>query len=66
MAKFKAGDIVKLKSGGTNMTVERVEQQKSSAFKNATPTGVILVTCTWFEENKLKKHTFTEGQLEAV
>jgi uncharacterized protein YodC (DUF2158 family) len=38
MAELKTGDVVKLKSGGTKMTVTRLEEEGH-------------VKCNWFEHN---------------
>jgi uncharacterized protein YodC (DUF2158 family) len=38
---FKPGDIVRLKSGGPVMTVERVEDEGA---------GKIFVYCVWFDD----------------
>ena len=39
MSEFKAGDVVQLKSGGPNMTVERINDDRS-------------LWCVWFEGGK--------------
>lgn len=48
-AKFKVGDVVQLKSGGTRMTIEEVDDDQ--------------VACTWFERKKLERATFIAGAL---
>lgn len=49
--KFKVGDIVKLKSGGPDMTVEAVDRN----FNNE-ETGSF--TCQWFAGRKLDEGSF--------
>jgi uncharacterized protein YodC (DUF2158 family) len=46
---FKPGDLVKLKSGGPVMTVERVEDEGG---------GRMFVFCTWFDQKnvRMKEH----------
>ena len=46
----KAGDTVRLKSGGPTMTVTRVENEEAY--------------CVWFEGNKNHDHTFPMLSLE--
>ncbi len=49
---LKIGDVVALKSGGPDMTVENVDEQGN-------------VTCTWFDKDgNRKKETFKEEMLE--
>lgn len=50
--KFIVGDIVKLKSGGPEMTVQR---ERDSYY-----------TCQWFAGKKLESGVFPEGSLEKV
>ena len=49
---FEPGDIVKLNSGGPDMTVDRPE------------TGVVW--CQWFSARKLEKGAFKPESLERV
>jgi uncharacterized protein YodC (DUF2158 family) len=48
MNAFKAGDVVCLKSGGPDMTVERVEATA----------GDVSVICVWFVEQSLYRASF--------
>lgn len=49
---FKIGDVVNLKSGGPEMTVENIDNQGN-------------VTCTWFDRNMERKtETFKSDMLE--
>jgi uncharacterized protein YodC (DUF2158 family) len=49
---LKIGDVVALKSGGPDMTVENIDEQGN-------------VTCTWFEKDgNLKTWTFKEEMLD--
>ena len=55
--KFKPGDIVKLKSGGPDMTIQE-EQQISSGGK----TGKYW--CQWFAGKKLERGNFPADSIE--
>jgi uncharacterized protein YodC (DUF2158 family) len=48
---FKVGDVARLKSGGPNMTVNRL----------TAPSGV---SCVWFEGTKKEASTFNQSALE--
>ena len=48
--QFKAGELVRLKSGGPNMSVEQVGEQ--------------AVRCAWFVDDKLQRETFAPEALE--
>ena len=52
---FKAGDVVELKSGGPDMTVEKVGTH---------PTGGPRVWVTWFDGNKKCSDTFAPAALK--
>lgn len=47
---FQTGDIVVLKSGGPEMTVDFIVDTD--------------VTCNWFSDNKLHNETFNEASLK--
>jgi len=49
---FKAGNIVRLKSGGPKMTVDKVNNSK--------------ISCVWFKEEHLKTAIFRKDTLELV
>ena len=51
---FKAGDTVRLKSGGPLMTVELVHDNYGSP----------QVSCTWFEKTKLERGGFVPDALK--
>jgi uncharacterized protein YodC (DUF2158 family) len=53
--QFKAGDVVKLKSGGPDMTITRVESEGGSR---------VFVYCTWFTGNKNEKGHFPPEALK--
>ena len=54
-AQLKKGDVVKLKSGGPEMTVLQVSQKQDS----------VKVLCQWFDDNQqLQKNEFDEEILE--
>ena len=52
---FKAGDVVTLKSGGPNMTVQNADED---------PIGRLCVTCVWFDGKAMKQHDFSPDALE--
>ena len=54
--KFKPGDIVRLKSGGPDITVEYNDEVENRR----------IVGCQWFLENKLQEGFFNEASLELV
>lgn len=56
-AAFTVGDIVQLKSGGPEMTVDNVH-----TFSNDAP----RYTCKWFAGKKVQSERFDEGALKAV
>ena len=47
--EFRVGDVVQLRSGGTRMTIEHINDDQ--------------VACTWFEGKKLDRATFVAGVL---
>lgn len=53
---FDIGDIVRLKSGGPDMTVAEVGEIE----------GRPTVWCTWFEKDKQDQSTFHPGTLERI
>lgn len=54
-ADLAVGDIVRLKSGGPDMTVRDVPDH-----------GEIYYDCQWFAGKKLESGRFPEGSLEKV
>lgn len=58
MAKFKAGDLVELKSGGPVMTIEKVNTSFSS--------DEVSYACSWFAGAKDNKKVFAEPALKAA
>jgi len=54
--KFKVGDIVRIKSGGPDMTVH-------SEHENSM-TGTITYKCQWFAGKKLESGVFPPESLE--
>lgn len=64
MAKFGKGDLVRLKSGGPNMTVDRY-QGEESGYSRLTLSGRKNIVwwayrCVWFDGGTLKSHEFEE------
>ncbi|KUM15227.1 YodC family protein [Pasteurella multocida] len=57
--QFHIGDIVKLKSGGPDMTIEKVLRSISEEFLG-------FYECQWFAGKKLEKGRFPEESLESV
>ena len=58
--KFKTGDVVRLKSGGPNMTVADYDEY-------GYPTSEWKYLCRWFDEkHKHAELTFREEELELV
>jgi len=57
--RFKPGDVVRLKSGGPNMTIV-----KFGSFSMGTKEGYL---CKWFgAKNVLTDEVFSDAELEAV
>ena len=52
--EFKVGDVVRLKSGGPNLTIKKV----------GTAAGKPTVWCVWFEDAKMLEGQFAPGTLE--
>jgi uncharacterized protein YodC (DUF2158 family) len=48
--EFKQGDVVRLKSGSPDMTVEQIDAQGN-------------VSCIWFQGSVVKKQSFAAGLL---
>ncbi|MEJ7680588.1 MAG: DUF2158 domain-containing protein [Segetibacter sp.] len=65
--KFKIGQVVKLKSGGINMTVEKLIY----GTDNNNPYSLVDIftgdiRCSYFEEGKLKTYDFPQDMLQLV
>ncbi len=56
MNAFKAGDVVCLRSGGPDMTVESTE----------TTAADVSVTCVWFMDKSLYRASFPVSALSAA
>lgn len=59
MDDIKPGDVVKLKSGGPEMTVTGEKDQFGFQDKNA-------INCQWFADDKLKSAWFQKACLAHV
>ena len=57
--KFKAGDLVRLKSGGPVMTIEKVNFDYYKAWEGT-------YNCSWFAGAKDNHRSFAEEALEAA
>lgn len=57
--KYKIGDIVKLKSGGPEMTVRKVDSNMGGEFLGS-------YRCQWFAGKKLDAGVFPEESLVEV
>ena len=64
--KFNQGDIVKLKSGGPDMTVKSVEKSSSEFTIDAPREFNGYYNCQWFAGKKLETGRFPEESLESV
>ena len=56
---FKAGDVVKLKSGGPKMTIKKICSMPSSNEDDG-------ADCCWFDNNEVKDGKFPLITLEKV
>lgn len=54
---FKVGDVVRLKAGGTSMTISKI-------FKSAE--GREMVQCTWFDKPRGHRAAFVIDSLEGA
>lgn len=59
--KFKVGDVVRLKSGGPEMTIEEIDYTIPSKGSGSTFTGYVY--CKWFIGNELKNGRFHQDSL---
>ncbi|MBJ9681534.1 MULTISPECIES: YodC family protein [Burkholderia] len=53
--KFKVGDIVQLKSGGPEMTVQVLPSETTTSYR-----------CQWFAGKKLESGVFPGDSIQAV
>ena len=68
---YKIGDIVQLKSGGPQMTIQRIIGADNSNFLIKTADELLKtqgfidgdVVCQWFNGNSLEKGTFKADSL---
>ncbi len=71
--KFNIGDIVQLKSGGPQMTVQRIIGSDSNFMIKAADEFLKTqgfaegdVVCQWFNDNKLESGTFKQDSLKTT
>lgn len=69
--KFKTGDVVKLKSGGPDMTVSGYLKpvDYAAAIYRTEPKDLgegVIVQCTWFDGKKSMSHRYHEDLLDLV
>ena len=64
MSKYKVGDVVKLNSGGPNVTVHAVGPKSSNDGFVWLKEGEVQVQ--WFDEKQMKDAIFTENELHPV
>ena len=57
--KFKAGDLVQLKSGSPVMTVEEADRDYTGQWKGT-------YSCSWFAGAKNNHRSFTEASLKVA
>lgn len=63
--KFKAGEVVRLKSGGPKMTIAWLEfHHNMSSNQYDIFTGEVL--CEWFDDKELKQSKFQQNSLEKI
>lgn len=59
--KFKVGNVVRLRSGGPDMTVTYAGPVD---FKHSVRND--LVSCQWFDKTKLESSRFQDAELDLV
>lgn len=62
--KYKTGDLVQLKSGSPNLTVEGYRMPDESDELNHHIDGGVYLGCQWFDGAKLESGEFPEESLE--
>jgi len=61
MAKFRVGDVVRLKSGGPKMTIEDIKPDRLDWFYRTKD----FITCIWYDrDGTLRRETFEDKVLE--
>jgi uncharacterized protein YodC (DUF2158 family) len=65
-AKFQIGDVVRLKSGGPEMTVSHITLKGSTQAFGPEKHEYTSYTCQWFAGSKAQHRSFREEILEPV
>jgi uncharacterized protein YodC (DUF2158 family) len=74
MMRFNIGDIVQLKSGGPQMTVQRIIGMSDANFMIRAADEFLKtqgftegdVVCQWFNDNRLESGTFKQESLKSI
>ena len=73
MAKFTVGEIVYLKSGGPDMTIQAVfspetegmlEHVQYESLTHKYPNSTVFYTCSWFDNKKHSEAVFVEEAID--
>ncbi|MGP2502285.1 YodC family protein [Pantoea ananatis] len=62
--QFKVGDVIKLKSGGPDMTIKKLDTTYDSNSKKYV--WLKSYTCQWFAGKKLESGSFPHDSVEQV
>ena len=62
--QFKIGDVVKLKSGGPDMTIKKLDSTYDT--KQSKNVWLSSYTCQWFAGKKLESGSFPHDSVEQI